>query len=135
MGSMKSKTILVAEDNSDTQNLLRFFLQREGYNVVEAVNGLAAVEAARQNTPDLILLDLNLPLLDGVNVAIQIRKQVELRDVPILANSADGIRGIELFNNIKKLGEGYIGYLTKPLDLKELILQINSILSEKSRAA
>ncbi len=117
-------TILVAEDHDDSRELLRIFLEGEGFNVVEAENGAEAVSLARQQCPDLVLTDLHMPELDGVAVINQIRS---LCDVPILAMSGDGQRGMELFLNIDESATGYLHYLTKPLSLNELLEQINML--------
>ncbi len=118
-------TILVAEDHHDSRELLRLFLEGEGFNVVEAENGVEAVSLARQQCPDLVLMDLHMPELDGVAAVNQIRN---LCDVPILAMSGDGKRGMELFLNIDELANGYVHYLTKPLNLNELLEQIKMLL-------
>ncbi len=118
-------TILVAEDHDDSRELLRVFLEGEGFNVVEAKNGAEAVSLARQQCPDLILTDLHMPELDGVAAINEIRN---LCDVPILAMSGDGQRGMELFLNINETLAGYVHYLTKPLNLNELMEQINMLL-------
>jgi two-component system KDP operon response regulator KdpE len=118
-------TILVAEDHDNSREFLRVFLEGEGFNVIEAENGAEAVNLARQECPDLILTDLHMPELDGVAAINQIRS---LCDVPILAMSGDGQRGMELFLNIDESATGYIHYLTKPLNLNELLEQINMLL-------
>lgn len=121
-------TILVAEDHEDSRTFLRVFLEEEGFNVVEAKNGVEVVRLARQKIPDLILTDLHMPELDGIAAVRQIRCVEELRDVPILAMSGDGRRGMELFLNMEEFGTGYIHYLTKPLNLNEMMEQINMLL-------
>lgn len=118
-------TILVAEDHDDSREFLRVFLEGEGFNVIEAENGAEAVRLARRQCPDLLLMDLHMPELDGVAAVNQIRS---LCDVPILAMSGDGQRGMELFLNIDESANGYVHYLTKPLNLNELLEQINLLL-------
>ncbi len=118
-------TILIAEDHDDSREFLRVFLEGEGFNVIEAENGAEAISLARQQCPDLILTDLHMPELDGVAAINQIRS---LCDVPILAMSGDGHRGMELFLNIDESAAGYVHYLTKPLNLNELMEQINMLL-------
>jgi CheY-like chemotaxis protein len=125
MGKSYSKTILIAEDHDDSREFLRVFLEGKGFNVIEAENGAEAVRLARQECPDLFLMDLHMPELDGVAAINQIRS---LCDVPILAMSGDGQRGMELFLNIDELATGYVHYLTKPLNLNELMEQINMLL-------
>ena len=83
MNSSYVKTILVAEDNKDSRAMLRFFLEDLGYKVVEAENGKKAVVAAIFFLPDLILMDLNMPELDGISATKQIRQHDKLCYVPI----------------------------------------------------
>ncbi len=86
MNNSYPQTILVAEDNEDSRAMLRVFLEGQGYKTVEAKNGREAVEVAGFTLPDLILMDLNIPKLDGIAAAKQIREQSELCCVPIIAN-------------------------------------------------
>lgn len=127
--------ILVAEDNEDSRLILRTFLESLDYSVEEAKNGEEAVRLARQGKPDLILMDLNMPVIDGVTAAMVIRQLTHLSNVPILAVSADGGRGIDLFLNVKKMGEGFIGYITKPINLDDLAEQIRTVLLGVRKAA
>jgi CheY-like chemotaxis protein len=118
-------TILVAEDFDDTRVMLKRVLLTSGYRVVEAVNGREAVELVRQDCPDLILMDLNMPLLDGLAATEQIRQCKELcRDVTILAITAYDTYGMKE----AALEAGCDGYLTKPLDLDNLQKIIDRIL-------
>lgn len=130
-----SETILIAEDNNDSREMLRVFLEYKGYRVIEARDGREAVRLAFGCKPDLILIDLNMPELDGLRAVEQIRRQSELSEIPILANSSDGRRGIDLFLNVKKLGRGYIEYIAKPLNLDSLAYLIESALGGVRKAA
>ncbi len=125
----RNLTILVADDHEDARAFLRVVLQEEGYNVIEARNGAEAVILALTESPDLILTDLHMPGLDGIAAVKQIRNVEKLREVPILAMSGDGARGMEFFLNIEEFGNGYIDYLTKPLNLDDMTDQINRLLS------
>lgn len=125
----KHSTILIAEDHDDSRELLRTMLEHEGYNVVEAKNGAEAVELARRECPDLILTDLHMPELDGTAAVKQIRGIDKLREIPIIAMSGDGLRGMEFFINTDEFGSGYIHYLTKPLNLDEMMEEINNLLT------
>ena len=122
-------TILIAEDHEDSRKLLRTILEQEGYNVIEAKNGTEAVELAQQEFPDLILTDLHMPELNGTAAVKQIRGIYKLREIPIIAMSGDGLCGIEFFLNTDEFGTGYIHYMTKPLDLNELMEEINNLLT------
>ena len=81
-------TIIVVDDCADIREMLRFMLERRGYLVLEAENGQAAVELAKQECPDLILMDLHMPVLDGLSATRLLRELDELCDVPIIAVSA-----------------------------------------------
>lgn len=129
------KTILIVEDNSDSRELLRMFLENAGYAVLEAANGRDAIELAREVRPDLVMIDLNLPVLDGISAAREIRQIEDLGTVPIIANSASGAHGMGFFQNIENLGEGYVEYLPKPFDFTYLIDLINSLLPRESKAS
>ena len=124
MDSDQNKKILIAEDNDDSRVMLRVFLESHNYFVVEARNGEEAVRLAEREKPDLILMDLNMPEMDGISAVSLIRNITELSKVPIIAISAFGDLGMNLFLNIKNLGDSYISYITKPVNLEELSAQI-----------
>ena len=80
--------ILIAEDYDDIRFLIKMVLERKGHNVVEAANGQEAVEVATREHPDLILMDLNMPVMDGIQATQLLREQPETSDVPIVAVTA-----------------------------------------------
>lgn len=84
------RTILVVDDFDDTRLLLRTWLERRGYRVVEAENGLQAIDQAESQAPDLIIMDMQMPQLDGLSATRRIRNLQTLKSVPILAVSAYG---------------------------------------------
>lgn len=135
MNEFQNRKILIAEDEPDSRRILRFFLESLDYLVIEAEDGKQAVRLAQSELPDLILMDLNMPQLDGITAAMIIRQLKQLCEVPILATSGDGGRGIELFLNIRQMGTGYVGYLTKPINLEELAEQIAILLARARKAA
>ena len=121
------KTILVVDDEKMIRNLLNINLSKEGYNVIEAVDGLEAVEIATEKKPDLILLDVMIPKLDGLSVCKRIKNSM---NVPILMVTAkdsevDKILGLEL---------GADDYVTKPFSIRELIARVKANL-RKSEVA
>ena len=126
--------ILVAEDHEDSRIMLCLYLETLNYEVIEAKNGKEVIDLARQKKPDLILMDLNLPDIDGISAAQQIRQINELEEIPIITNSGNGQCGIDLFTNINSMGKGFISYVTKPLNLKELREQIESALMTTQNA-
>ena len=115
--------ILIAEDSLDGREMMSTLLQLKGYDVVVAENGLEAIEAALQHTPDLIFVDLELPRLDGISVARNIRRTARLRSVPIIVLSGhDPAKHREA-----ALAAGCTDYLMKPIDFDRLdaILTLN----------
>ena len=88
--SQVPRTILIVDDFDDTRLLLRTWLERRGFRVVEADNGIDAIARAESDAPDLIIMDVQMPKLDGLSATRQIRQVKELDDVPIVAVSAYG---------------------------------------------
>lgn len=116
------KTILVVDDEQDIMELLVFNLQKEGYNTLEAYDGVTAVEMAVNEKPDLILLDVMIPKLDGISVCKKIRYALNISNVPILMISAkdtesDKIVGLEM---------GADDYITKPFQIREVMARIKA---------
>jgi CheY-like chemotaxis protein len=109
-------TILVVEDFDDTRVMMRTLLEMEGYRIVEASNGREAVEVAAAEHPNLVLMDLNLPEMDGLEAVRRIRGIETLCDVPIIAVTA---HSPELCYN-RARSAGCNGLLTKPLDFDQL---------------
>lgn len=103
-------TILIADDRASSRELLRTVLEREGYWVLEAADGEEAVAAARAGNPDLILLDLQMPRLDGYGVLDQLRRDARFAQVPVIALTASAMRG----DREKILAAGFTDYLSKP---------------------
>ena len=126
MGSFKNKpTVMVVEDADDTRFMLAEFLVLNGYRVVEADNGKEAVALIQHRCPDLILMDLHLPLMDGLDATKQIREyRHSCNDVPIVAITAydgDGVKE-------SALNAGCNEYLTKPIDFDHLKKTMHQIL-------
>lgn len=111
-----SKTVLVVEDFEDSRHIMRRLLEMSGYRVVEAVNGRDAVELARRECPDLILMDLSLPVMDGISATRYIRALEPLCEVPIIAVSA---HDTDDFYEAARAA-GCNEYVTKPLDYDRL---------------
>lgn len=111
-----NQTIMVVEDYDDTRLMLRKALEVKGYRVIEAVDGWQAVQLATQERPDLILMDLNLPVLDGITATDILRGNEELNDVPVVAITAHNTA-----DSRAEAGEaGCAEYLAKPIDLDQL---------------
>jgi len=113
--------ILIVDDDENICELLRLYLEKEGYETVVANNGEQAVLSAQKYSPDLILLDIMLPKLDGWQVCREIRKFSEM---PIIMITAKG----EVFDKILGLELGADDYVTKPFDTKEVIARVKAVL-------
>jgi len=123
--SKDQKTIMVVEDYDDTRLLLRKGLEGLGYSVLEACNGQEAVEVAGRENPDLILMDLDLPILDGIAATQCIRQDANLEGVPIIAVTAYPLS----FTHVKAFAKGCNEYMSKPIDMTELANLVNRYLS------
>jgi two-component system cell cycle response regulator DivK len=122
---MKMKTkILVIEDNEQNMYLVTFILGKYGYQVIQARNGDEGLSQARQQKPDLILLDIQLPVMDGYTVAIELRKNEALADVPIIAVTSYVMPG----DRERAMIAGCTGYIEKPIDPDTFITQIEQYL-------
>lgn len=108
--------MLVAEDHADSRLLFRLFLESKGCRVVEAADGLEAVTAAERERPDLVLLDVGLPGLDGLSVTRRLRERDALRALPVVIIS--GHAAAE--DRDEAMAAGCSEYLTKPLEMKQL---------------
>lgn len=116
------KTILVVDDEQSIMELLVFNLQKEGYNTLQAYDGVTAVDMAINEKPDLILLDVMIPKLDGISVCKKIRYALNISNIPILMISAkdtesDKIVGLEM---------GADDYITKPFQIREVMARIKA---------
>ena len=119
------KTILVVEDSSTTRKVICITLAKEGYDVIEASDGIEAVNHLNDTKPDLILLDIILPRMDGYKVLSIIRENPDLRNVPvIMLTSRDG-----LLNKVRGKMAGSTAYLTKPFEPKKLLETIQKYLN------
>ena len=120
-----SHRIMVVEDYDDTRMLLKQGLEMLGYSVLEASNGQEAVDIADRERPDLILMDLDLPILDGIAATQQIRQQEHMERVPIVAVTAYPLS----YSRVKAFAKGCNEYMPKPIDMSELARVVNRYLS------
>ena len=120
-----TRTIMVVEDYDDTRLLLKQGLEILGYSVLEASNGQEAVDIADREHPDLILMDLDLPILDGIAATQRIRQQQHMSGVPIVAVTAYPLS----YSRVKAFAKGCDEYMPKPIDMSELARVVNRYLS------
>jgi CheY-like chemotaxis protein len=119
--------ILVAEDNAVNRELLRELLEARGYTVLEACNGQEALDMIEQALPELLLLDIGMPVLDGFAVVRKIRENPRLAVLPVVAVTAYAMRG----DREKILNSGFDGYLSKPLNPSSLNDELDRLLTKQ----
>jgi CheY-like chemotaxis protein len=119
--------VLIAEDNAINRELLRELLEARGHTVVEACNGQEALDALKQAQPDILLLDINMPVMDGFTAVRKIRENPHLATLPILAVTANVMLG----EREKILNSGFDGYLPKPINARALTEEVERLLSER----
>ncbi|HKZ02482.1 MAG TPA: response regulator [Pyrinomonadaceae bacterium] len=120
----KTRRVLLVEDTEDNRFMMRRLLEMSGYNVTEAVNGEEAVRLARREEPDVILMDLSLPIVDGLGATRRIRELPALRHTPIVAVSAHDTADF----HSDAMAAGCDAYITKPIDFAELEEIVNRLL-------
>lgn len=124
---MRQNSILYIEDNAGNRLLVKRVLEAEGYSVIEAEDGPTGLETVRQFVPDLILLDINLPEVDGYELVGRLREAPGIAEVPIIALTANVMKG----DRERTLEAGCDGYIQKPIDVDALPKQVESFLSEQ----
>jgi len=132
-GSSRSLKILIVDDEKDIVDLVAYNLEKEGYETLKALDGEKALQLVRTRTPDLVVLDLMLPGIQGLEVCKRIRKLPETSAVPIIMLTAKG----EEIDKVLGLEIGADDYITKPFSVKELLARVKAVLrrSEARRAA
>jgi CheY-like chemotaxis protein len=121
-----NRSILLIEDNEQNRYLVTFLLERHGYNVVCAVDGARGITAAGTLQPAVILLDIQLPKMDGYEVARALRRNEALRDTPIVAVTSYAMPG----DREKALAAGCTGYIEKPIDPDTFVTEIEQVLGK-----
>jgi len=128
MSADNKGTILYVEDNLDNRTLVRRILLSEDYAVLEAVNAMDALKVLENAKPDLILMDINMPDMDGYTLTSKIKTTPGFERVPILALTANVMRG----DKEKTLEAGCDGYIQKPLDIDQLVREIERFLARSA---
>ena len=122
--TMTKARILIVEDNMDNYQLVRFVLERAGYDVFLAVNGRDGVDAARAQKPDLILMDLGMPEMDGWRATQKLKSDAETKTIPLYALTAHTLP----HERKRALEAGCDGYLSKPIQMKGFLNLIEEVL-------
>ncbi len=119
-----SKRILVVEDQEDNRQILRDLFGSVGYAMIEAADGEAGVDAAKKERPDLILMDIQLPLLDGYEATRRIKADPDLKSIPVIVVTSYALSGDE----VKARAAGCDAYVTKPYSPRQLLAKIKEFL-------
>ena len=120
------KVILIVEDDPKNLKLFRDLLQVSGYTTLEATDGKQGVELAREKKPDLILMDIQMPVMDGLEATKLLKNNDVTKDIPIVALTAYAMQGDE-----EKMREaGFDGYISKPIDVKGFLKKISEVISK-----
>ena len=126
---MKKPRILVVDDEEDIRDILKTILTEEDYEVIEASDGNEALKMAKTRAPDLIVLDYNIPYIDGREVCFQLKKDILLRHLPILMLTGRG----EIIDKVKGINAGADDYVVKPFEPAELLARIRMIIRRSER--
>ena len=120
------KVILIVEDDPKNLKLFRDLIQVSGYTTLEATDGKQGVELAREKKPDLILMDIQMPVMDGLEATKLLKNDDVTKDIPIVALTAYAMQGDE-----EKMREaGFDGYISKPIDVKGFLKKISEVISK-----
>jgi CheY-like chemotaxis protein len=118
---------LIIEDNEQNMYMLTFLLEKNNYEVFQAFNGLDGIKAATERMPDVILLDIQLPGMDGYQIARELRNRSDLNHIPIIAVTSHAMVG----DREKAMKSGATGYIEKPIDPDNFIQRMESYFSEE----
>ena len=121
-----TKRILVVEDQEDNRRIMRDLLASAGYELIEAADGEAGVRLAEAERPDLILMDIQLPVLDGYEATRRIKQNPELRAIPIVVVTSYALSG----DDVKAMQAGSDAYVAKPFSPRELLATIRKLLGD-----
>ncbi len=124
---MRNPTVLIIEDNEQNLYLMRFLLEKNGFTVADARDGREGIQSACALLPDLIVLDIQLPLMDGYAVATELRSQKLLTDTPIIVVTSYAMAG----DRERALGAGATDYIEKPINPETFAKQISAHLNAR----
>lgn len=125
-----TKTILVVEDNALNRRLFRDILHASGYRTLESSDGTDVLRLAEKHRPDLILMDIRLPQISGLDITKELKRNENLRDIPVLAVTASAIKG----DRERLLEGGCDGFIAKPIMLPSFLATIEELLAAREGA-
>ncbi|MGR3176616.1 MAG: response regulator [Candidatus Anammoxibacter sp.] len=126
---MAGETILVIEDNEKNRKLIKVVLKAKGYKIIEAEDAETAMDQLKKDIPDLILMDIGLPGMDGFELTRLIKRDKTTKDVPIIAVTAHAMKG----EKEKTLEAGCDDYVSKPIDINEFQKTVARVLNDKKQ--
>ncbi len=126
---MAGERILIVEDNEKNMKLFRDVLSAKGYRTLEATSGAQAIELALEHAPDLVLMDIRLPDVDGVEALGRLRSDERTTSIPVVAVTAQAMRG----DRDRFLAAGFDGYVPKPVDIAELVSMVRKHCEGRTR--
>ena len=118
------KSVLIIEDNEQNMYMLTYLMQSQNFDIFQAFNGIDGINLANEKKPDIILLDIQLPKMDGYSVAKKLRESDDLKTTPIIVVTSYAMVG----DKEKAIASGATGYIEKPIDPDTFIQQMNSFL-------
>ena len=121
--------ILLVEDNEMNRDMLSRRLERKGFEIIIAVDGQQGIDYAQSQSPDLILMDMSLPIIDGWNATMKLKSEEQTKTIPVIGLSAHAMSG----DREKAIEAGCNDYDTKPVDIKRLLEKIEQQLTEKNK--
>jgi len=126
---MANELILIIEDNEKNRKLCRDVLNVKGYKTIESETAEQGLELAREKSPSLVLMDIQLPGIDGITAMKQLRAAPETAHIPVIAITASAMT----HNRTTMLAEGFDGYQTKPISLKDFLAEVQRVLAGRKK--
>ncbi len=117
--------VLIAEDDPEIANFVKFKLEKSGLEVMHGENGKVALELINENKPDLVILDIMMPIMDGFEVLRLMKENPETRGIPVIMLTAKGMEA----DVLKGFETGAVDYITKPFSVSELAVRVKSVLA------
>lgn len=125
------KKILIVDDDDKSRRVFRLLLREAGYATIEAADGESAIRLARERLPDLVLMDIQMPVVDGILVARMLKADETTKNIPVIAVTSYTFHG----NEEMLLGEGFVAVIAKPLNPRVLITLVRAILDRNAEEA